>query len=87
MIKKDKLPLIIGLALLVFLISGFCQYSNDNKPIDAFSESLIYEDNGSQIYLFPTNLSNQSDAETGGDAGNTTAFATFISPGDYNGTL
>ncbi len=87
MIKKDKLPLIIGLTLLVFLISGFCQYSNDNKPIDAFSESLIYEDNGSQPILFPTNGSNQSDAETGGDAGNTTAFATYISPGEYNGTL
>jgi hypothetical protein len=82
--KKDKLPLIIGLTFLVFLISGFCQYSNDVKPIDAFSESLIYEDNGSQIFLFPTN---GNDAETGGDAGNTTAFATFISPGEYNGTL
>ena len=87
MLKKDKLPLIIGLTLLVFLISGFCQYSNDNKPIDAFSESLIYEDNGSQPILFPTNGSNQSDAGTSGDAGNTTAFATFISPGNYNGTL
>ncbi len=87
MIKKDKLPLIIGLTLLVFLISGFCQYSNDNKPIVAYSENLVYEDNGSQIFLFPTNGSNQSDAGTGGDAGNTTAFATFISPGEYNGTL
>ena len=87
MIKKDKLPLIIGLTLLVFLISGFCQYSNDNKPIDAFSEILVYEDNGSQPILFPTNGSNQSDADTGGDAGNTTAFATYISPGEYNGTL
>ncbi len=87
MIKKDKLPLIIGLTLLVFLISGFCQYSNDIKPIDTFSNSLIFEDNGSQTILFPNNGSNQSDAETGGDAGNTTAFATFISPGDYNGTL
>jgi len=85
--KKDKLPLIIGLTLLVFLISGFCQYSNDNKPIDTYSESLIFEDNGSQSFLFPTNGSNQSDAGTGGDAGNTTAFATFITPGDYNGTL
>lgn len=87
MIKKDKLPLIIGLTLLVFLISGFCQYSNDIKPIDTFSNSLIFEDNGSQTILFPNNGSIQSDAETGGDAGNTTAFATFISPGDYNGTL
>ncbi|TET31212.1 MAG: hypothetical protein E3J70_02705 [Candidatus Heimdallarchaeota archaeon] len=87
MTKKDKLPLIIGLTLLVFLISGFCQYSNDNKPIDTYSESLIFEDNGSQSFLFPTNGSNQSDAGTGGDAGNTTAFATFITPGDYNGTL
>ncbi len=87
MTKKDKLPLIIGLTLLVFLISGFCQYSNDIKPIDTYSESLIFEDNDSQSFLFPTNGSNQSDAGTGGDAGNTTAFATFIAPGDYNGTL
>ncbi|NPE09178.1 MAG: hypothetical protein GNW80_12910 [Asgard group archaeon] len=87
MIKKDKLPLIIGLTLLVFLISGFCQYSNDIKPIDTYSKCLINEDNGSQSILFLTNGSNQSDADTGGDAGNTTAFATFISPGEYNGTL
>ncbi|NHJ31375.1 MAG: hypothetical protein FK732_00790 [Asgard group archaeon] len=87
MIKKGKFPLIIGLTLLVFLISGFCQYSNEKEPIDAYSNSLGINNNGFHTPLLPTNGSNQSDAGTGGDAGNTTAFATFIIPGDYNGTL
>lgn len=87
---KQK-SLIISFTLIFFiLISGFCNSTNiiaDDLYKTNESISHIVMQNPVYSYIITPNDDNQNDAESGGDAGNSSAFSTIITEGDYNGTL
>ncbi|NHK30455.1 MAG: hypothetical protein FK730_03830 [Asgard group archaeon] len=87
---KQK-SLTLSLTLIFFiLISGFCYstniFSNDITETNE-SISLKVMENPIFSFIITPNNGDQNDAESGGDAGNSSAFSTIISEGDYNGTL
>ncbi|NHJ38826.1 MAG: hypothetical protein FK731_02255 [Asgard group archaeon] len=87
---KQKLEKISFTLIIFILIISFCNSTDVQSDESNKTNELIYQKTSQNLidsFIITPNDDDQNDADSGGDAGNSSAFSTIITEGDYNGTL